>query len=629
MPHSLTDILKQRLGIHMPTAPEVSPEQLALKEELAKREQAKQSGWRTAGQKIMTAPAEMLSGLFDDPTQSLTPEQRNPAYAVGAMGASLPFGPKGIKGMWSKAERLVEGMGKKVPVGELAGAIKGRVNPSEAQWRGLDKFMEGRTGTVNRDELVGHLEQNPLDVRVKERAPRGAELMHPNGPGWNRIDETGWDTYQMPGKIDGTYRETLIQLAPSEKALHPGMTPAEQMEFAPKSGPDLFRDHHYPDDPNVVVSVRHNERNLPPAQSLHDIFDVANAENVGTAPFQGAAAEWRIPVRGESMSWSGFGNTAEEAAQEAFKNRSNLGGSPPKNIGPRGRMIENLQSEWQNQGRKRGFATSSEPVQNSRTVAQQTTDMDRRLDEVTRETQEQFMRYLVPEELAALDPSDVPSYMVNRLHEAGPLDEAAYQAAERLQLARVERDNAYDALMHADEQGPVPDMPFRNTADIAKLGLKQQLLDIAHNRPDLEWLGIAPSSELRARGERISPKFQDMQLPEELERLLKPFGGRVERGVDLGLPARRYAPVGGSGVAEMGGHLEVASVWPRYNALREDSAISRADQLANLLDKAPNNRLTSPGIARLTPDLLKQIREKGFNLAAFLAMMQATQQGEQ
>src|SRR3990167_6089121 len=158
-------------GVTMPDAPQPSPEQSVLRDELAKREQAKDPAWKQMGQKVMTAPAEMLSGLFYDPTTPLTEDQRNPAFAVGALGAAFPFAPKGIKGMYSKAEKLISGLPEMVQPSKLNSLLRSGPSTEEVKWRGLDKFL-GSKKPVPKADLVKTLEENPLDVKLTRHGER-------------------------------------------------------------------------------------------------------------------------------------------------------------------------------------------------------------------------------------------------------------------------------------------------------------------------------------------------------------------------------------------------------------------------------------------------------------------------
>ena len=576
MPDSLTQQLIRRLGINMPEAPQPTPEQEELHQQLVGREQAKDSPLRKAAQQMLLAPGEAISGLFSDPIQDLTPEQRNPAFAVGALGAALPFGPKGIKGMYSKAERLAEGLPKKVPVKEWMGILKNRarVHPEEVRWRGLDKLGEGRTEPIGRDEIIRQLEENPLDVKVIEYDKQPRIIGHDMGgepieayPYRGR--GTTYDNYQMPGASN--YRETLIQLPPKQDISRYGYI-APDSEAAQAAG--VFRDPHW-DEPNPLVGVRHNERMLPTADDL-----AANAEN--------------IAKQGYSMRGS---------------------------TGLRGRMIENIQSGWQQRGQHAGFGSNA--VASNR-IAER--ELARSRFEAAR-----LARQVKADEITG-NPGVDPRYVQGRFGD--PED----PLIKELSMLQVEYDNALDAVQRLSTD-PVPDMPYRNTTDPVRLGLRQQLLDIAHNRPDLEWLGIAPSSELRARGEVIHPRFQDETVPrvleEELGRVLgKPVPAREAMWVrpqqtDLGIrsgrpPNYNFNPAMG----RYGGFYTNAHDVGDLQAgiVHMLPGADRGALLNQLEQQRPN--VQAP-IVKLTPDMLKLIRERGFPIATIMAMLQARESGQQ
>ena len=638
MADSLTEQIMASLGLKMPRAPEVSPEQEGLYREIAAREQAKRPQWKKTISAGIEGAGNFLKGLgLSDP---ITDTPKNwPEFGGMVIGAAgLPFSPKGIKGLYSRVKRVAEGLPSAVHPNKLAAILKNRASQEEVQWRGIDRLLQGKGDTpVKKREFVEHLEQNPLDVKVKEYgAPdlnkwsvrRGQPpgdyhvAEHPQAGVFNagrteqdaldwiqqegpkRVQDTVYNNYQMPGAKN--YRETLIQLVPpsNKPGSSGGMTPAEQFEFAPKSGADLFRGQHW-EDPNVLVHVRHNERDLrntpdlttkverergPAPQSNYIGTILGNGEPIASVYPRRAPGPGVVPeMRGEA-----------DALLHQIKQQL-----PPPD---RGRMLENVQSDWHQRGAHSGYAGSVQGVNRlaEKELAQTRLDstkvaLQAKADEIT------------------------GSKGVNPRYVLGSYTDLTSLQYKELSQLQVEYDNALDAVQRLATD-PVPDAPFKDSW--AELALKQQLLDVA-DRPDLDWLGIAPSSELRQRGEVISPEFQDVQLPNTLEKLLKPFGGKLEQ-VDLGAGARGTMPrynfnpmMGRHGGFYTNAH-DVGDLQAGIVDLLPGA--DRGQVLEQLMSQVPNPQSF---IARLPPDLKKRIREQGFPLLTLLAMMNAQRSSAQ
>jgi len=170
--------------------------------------------------------------------------------------------------------------------------------------------------------------------------------------------------------------------------------------------------------------------------------------------------------------------------------------------GERGTLIENVQSDWHQAGRKQGYATP-------KGVAP---------------TPEQAKTYF--------GISDADWRNSPELHAGYVQDMQDHINGTGNYAGRPKRELG------------VPDAPFKDSWPA--LGLKQEVLD-AVERGD-EWIGITPASILNSRGEAISEAFQDQRLPLTLEKILKPSGGgRVELGpVTTAPPDLRFA-TGGEG----------------------------------------------------------------------------------
>ena len=672
MADSLTEQIMASLGLKMPRAPEVSPEQEGLYREIAAREQAKRPQWKKTISAGIEGAGNFLKGLgLSDP---ITDTPKNwPEFGGMVIGAAgLPFSPKGIKGLYSRVKRVAEGLPSAVHPNKLAAILKNRASQEEVQWRGIDRLLQGKGDTpVKKREFVEHLEQNPLDVKVKEYgAPdlnkwsvrRGQPpgdyhvAEHPQAGVFNagrteqdaldwiqqegpkRVQDTVYNNYQMPGAQN--YRETLIQLVPpsNKPGSSGGMTPAEQFEFAPKSGADLFRGQHW-EDPNVLVHVRHNERDLrntpdlttkverergPAPQSNYIGTILGNGEPIASVYPRRTPGPGVVPeMRGEA-----------DALLHQIKQQL-----PPPD---RGRMLENVQSDWHQRGAHSGYANLSDaPAGMAADVAIH--DARNALDAQNQRIINMLNQGTMPAFRSEPDwdveqVAEELGQHLNRAMRDFPVAEDLYNQHNQ---ARVALDNANDAAIRSAGNA-VPDAPFKDSWP--ELALKQQLLDVA-DRPDLEWLGIAPQSELAARGEQISPEFQDVQLPNTLEKLIKPFGGSVKQTPIMAGPQPFFNPqtsydnpTGEQSHTEVwryltgddGAPTPVASVWPKTSDTSAYNPDKDSGKLMELLQRARPELLQSEPvkafIARLTPEMKAQIKEKGFPLLTLLAMLQAQQQ---
>jgi len=266
--------------------------------------------------------------------------------------------------------------------------------------------------------------------------------------------------------------------------------------------------------------------------------------------------------------------------------------------GERGTLVENVQSDWHQAGRKEGYKLPSEI----------TTPMDAEY------------RQLVHKNADARAQGYEPST-------------ADIARAQELQTALIRSDSS-----------EIPDAPFKDSWPA--LGLKQEILD-AVERGD-EWIGITPAATLNTRGEAISEAFQDQRLPLTLEKILQPFGGgKVERGsVNAGRQSfdhvlieqpRRETPwafpastiddnsdlVGG--VFDRATKRQLASVLPppkaevpRINDAYRLGYDNRGRNLTALMEQTSPPGTTDAFLTRLTPEMREQIKQKGLPLLALM-----------
>jgi hypothetical protein len=200
--------------------------------------------------------------------------------------------------------------------------------------------------------------------------------------------------------------------------------------------------------------------------------------------------------------------------------------------GERGRLIENVQSDWHQEARKKGYKQGLTAKQENYQ---------------TWGTREHGM---TPEEIQRTFNTDDPRFV-------------AY---------RQQQDDLFKELQ------AVPDAPFKDSWPA--LGLKQEVLDAVERGDD--WIGITPASILNTRGEAISETFQDQRLPLTLEKILQPFGGgRVERGA---------VSAGTSGSPYRYRHPETNEIGAVPGAIREPNPDSQATIEAFIARLTPQMR---------------------------------------
>lgn len=381
-----------------------------------------------------------------DFTQGLLGLKQDPgatASGVGAlMGAALPAAGmiKGLPGFYSRLERAVAGLPDMAHPNKVLSTAKNLASGEEIAARKLGEFLAGQKGPVARSAVEAHLAANPLPELRK-----------------TVVRDPQYGNYQVPGGTD--YQETLLQVP--TKAVgdprQPGQVAAEMF----------------------------------PGRQWHDLLPDEQHQVLNKMDYYGQVAQGEKAFRSSHFS---------DHPNLLVHTRSNTHTLP---TGEPGMLIENVQSDWHQKGRKFGYGDSD--------LAARVAEKDAALQRST----DSFTQWREATRRQGTDTANVPYYDWPR----GP-EYAQYHAARQQELEAI---NA-----HLVAGLTVPDAPFKDSWP--NLAMKQAVLDAA-NHPTAEWIGITPSETLRARGEMISPEFQDQRLPLTLEKILAPFGGgKVEQG---------------------------------------------------------------------------------------------------
>ena len=511
MPQNPLELLK---SVAMRRVPKLTPTESENRDLRAKAIQGEESpiSWRSIGRNAFDA---LTQGVAGDPFSENSGEA-SMGGKLGMLAAAAPFGvPKKLPMISPEAykdvkagglrlySRLTDAFAKAPGAMKPAKAIdiaKQGASREEISLRKLGEFLKAKQPMVDipRDEIMGHLAANPLELDVVRKggkydldmaieAGQNAqvardqfvhELENRYGAAWRGpastqdalgndintpiIDPDEWARYQeleaalgqtqhtvetagmdnprydwlqTPGPKEN-YGESLINLPLKGQA---AIDKAEGLDI---NFPELntFQSTHW-DEPNNLVWSRHNDRSLSPQQ-----------------PRAGDLTPEFIPTTDSDPVSSG----------------------PPS--GPKGRFIEEIQSDWHQQGRERGY--KGDPLPSHEVFQDQGNG-----------------RYGIDSDFF---PASLSSF-ANTPEKSRELFRQGVEAAR------------------------VPDAPFKDTYH--ELALKQQLLDAADD-PSLEWLGVADADTVSAMEGHSSVRpgtelYYNQKHPSSLKKLLEPLGGDV------------------------------------------------------------------------------------------------------
>jgi hypothetical protein len=196
---------------------------------------------------------------------------------------------KVIKGYYSRAEQPVLKMPASGVHPNKAAQMLSAASSEELSYRGVPAFLAGQEGKVTPGALAAHLEAHPLppvQVKTLETPPLIGHDMQGNPIEEYRASSTGqpkFAQYQVPGGAD--YTETLFTLPTSGRSDNDfyngkfiawikdtkGMTRDQALNQseswmdrarAEYLGQGAFKSSHF-DEPNILVHTRSNTREVP------------------------------------------------------------------------------------------------------------------------------------------------------------------------------------------------------------------------------------------------------------------------------------------------------------------------------------------------------------------------------
>jgi len=205
----------------------------------------------------------------------------------------------------------------------------GGVKPEEVEWLGLDKWLQG-LGKVSKKEVMDYISANNLELKEQYRG------------NINTADEFAeYEHVKLPGGDPGSYREILLQL--------------------PQEGRS-FQSYHW-DSPDVLAHIRFDTRTEPNIEAVKKATAVLDeAEKVDKA----ADAKQHEMIMGLSKYAKGEKVPTEvihalEEVYEESKQKHTLfkeaaaALEQAKRDGKKTLMLHEIQSDWHQQGKKKGY----------------------------------------------------------------------------------------------------------------------------------------------------------------------------------------------------------------------------------------------------------------------------------
>ncbi len=352
---------------------------------------------------------------------------------------------------------------------------------------------------------------------------------------------------------------------------------------------EMFKSGHFSNDPNTVVWSRNHDRYLNPDE------------------------QW-APELGEGLP---------QGAQRP--------------VG-KGRLTMEIQSDWHQQGRERGYNTQEEYLRREAAKAD-ISDKNSALEA------------FVDAQLAQRpDLAHTKNFMPSAKRDAIYWSsDTAPETKEEIRRLITDAEAAAANWNKNFSIKPVPDAPYKDTYH--ELALKQLLLDAADD-PSLEWLGVADADTASVMEGHIPhlgdprkwsgrpgdpgmrpgmEKYYNEKHPSALERLLNPLGGSVGYDnlsgpiIDSAVPSLPRGPLpdtnwGNQPIVDLGSNQQIAT------ALTDDPTKATSFASNAFGDDIGRRQLPGPGMwkANLTPELKALIKERGFPaMSLMLALQQA------
>lgn len=639
--------------------------------------------------------------------------------------------------LYSRLTRAFESGPESMHPSKAMAYAKNRASTEEIGYRKLPELLDSKGNQpVTKSEILSHLEANP--IKVKETV-KGGPLYTESGaptylPGTPEVYATKYAQYQQPGGTN--YKENLIQLEkpefkvnieefPSwakkrygvnvehapisdyEAMLNSYMAETEKLREAgdvtgPTKTQPAFRSNHW-DEPDILTHTRSNDRQLPTGPTKNIQFTKSNP----------GAQDGQITLNVDSPN-----------VDLARKN-----GWSETPLGDSGTFLEEVQSDWHQQGKERGYKTPEAVEADKAKIA----EMSARIDQFHKDSEaiagkqfaleSEYNREHGGRKLHFLEDDaefqKEPFYQtVSNMQPGDPFENDPRflewkKLGEEYNKVNKQRESLQEEIINlrASNINSVPDAPFKESWP--DLALKRHLLEVA-NDPEKSWLGwtsgdiqndryslvhhvddfsvsepepgrfdlsyqprgggdeqyvngldrqslaahigqdltnkileVKPNGfgirfagdipggwQLSLKGEGMK-SFYDNLLPARANKLLKPFGAKVEQGA---IPTgKTIQPLYGAkygldnvSIMDQRSNEPIASVFPRP---RPDQPRGEVDNTTFDLIHAISKQNQKPEtfaswIVKLTPEMKERIKKEGFPLLTTLYMVWQAQQGK-
>jgi hypothetical protein len=602
--------------------------------------------------------------------------------------------------LYSRVQRAVEAAPDKMHPSKALAWLKNRASKEELDYRKVPAMLEAKGNQpVTKAELASHLEANP--VKLKETIRGGVKR-----PKFNSVNEliedvkdpnhyraSKYGQYSTPGGEN--YKETLIQLDRSKPvdpdappfpefkewaykkyALdvdHVGLDDYEHMfnSYLEETSPNLqgvddgVRDYtssHW-DEPNILVHTRSNERRLPGDTHPTGAFKYSvTKKDTGevSKPMQIKSPEEADLIR---KHWQEIMTDAPDAPYDLHLD--------PEMSGPKGTFLEEVQSDWHQQGKEKGYVTPEIKAAKDAKLK----EIRDRIDNIYRERERVAGEQYATERLFN-ERHPGKGFLVNfeEMHPGHWMEkDPDFIEWKRLNddYAKLTNEkNLLDEEVQAiglTHREAVPDAPFKESWP--DLALKRHLMEVAES-PDQEWLGWTtgkaqadrynlskyvdrvaydPQTQtltawgkegLGAEGEVLSRKVAPEDLPaylgrEAASKILEVPPERLSAGgqrVNPGYGIRRDNPehflegqslqMGGEGMKYFYDQLLPARMNKILRPFGGQAELGTIDALPTGALRQNNPALESiqGWIAKLSPEMKERIKKEGLPLMMILLM---------
>jgi N12 class adenine-specific DNA methylase len=236
---------------------------------------------------------------------------------------------------YSALQRTIEQkMGGSMPAAQLRVLLKQPgIKQEEVQWTGIDDFLAGKTGKISKQEVLDFLERNRLQIKEINRGAIPPEAQ-------KRLDEA-YDRMTHGGQISHHEYERI------EKEIE-RQYPRPKFEQYTVPGGENYRellftlpDHRYE---SPLYSINHI------GDGNYEVTRRDNGSFVGQYPDRRQAQEAVLKLDKRPLPYrSGHWEEPNVLAHVRFNERTDTGGK-------RVLFIEEIQSDWHQEGRRKGYA---------------------------------------------------------------------------------------------------------------------------------------------------------------------------------------------------------------------------------------------------------------------------------